>query len=121
MYAATYGRGVLINERHKQENPAPQSYVGLSKIDNSSFVSTLHVYPNPVSNQATISYSLNNTSSVMFKMYDMNGRLISTFDSGRQSKGAYTQLVDVSNITKGVYVIQMIAGDATSVAKLIVE
>ncbi len=121
MYAATYGRGVLINERHKQENPAPQSYVGLSKIDNSSFVSTLHVYPNPVSNQATISYSLNNTSSVMFKMYDMNGRLISTFDSGRQSKGAYTQLVDVSNMTKGVYVIQMIAGDATSVAKLIVE
>lgn len=121
MYAATYGRGVLVNARHQQENPAPISYVGLSKINNPAFVSTLNVYPNPVSTQATISYSLNETSSVLFRMYDMNGRLISTLDNGRQAKGTHTQLLDVSSMTKGVYVIQMIAGDATRVAKLVVE
>lgn len=121
MYAATYGRGVLMNARHQQENPNAISYVGLSKINNPAFVSTLNVYPNPVSTQATISYSLNETSSVLFRMYDMNGRLISTLDNGRQAKGTHTQLLDVSNMTKGVYVIQMIAGDVTRVAKLIVE
>ncbi|MDO5760899.1 MAG: T9SS type A sorting domain-containing protein, partial [Bacteroidota bacterium] len=121
MYAATYGRGVLVNTRYQQENPAPQSYVGLSDINNPAFVATLNVYPNPASNKATISYSIDNPSTVLFRMYDINGRLISSLDNGRQAKGVHTQLLDVSNMNKGVYVIQMITGDASKVAKLIVE
>lgn len=120
IYAATYGKGVLVNRKYQQENPEPQSYVSLASVKNNDEM-RLAVYPNPCTDVATISYSLANNSRVVFRMYDMNGRLVSVLDNGREAKGVHTQLIDVNNMVKGIYVIQMSTDSNTQTAKLVVE
>ena len=58
---------------------------------------------------------------MVFRMYDMNGRLVSTLDNGREAKGQHSQIVDVNSMKKGVYVVQLITESSTRTAKLIVE
>lgn len=121
IYAATYGRGVLMNTKYQQENPNDESYVSLPLVRNSKDNLTLSIYPNPSADFSTISYSLDEPSNVMFRMFDMNGRLVSTLDNGREAKGQHSQVIDVKNMQKGVYVIQLITNSSTRTAKLIVE
>lgn len=121
IYAATYGRGVLMNKKYQQENPDAESYVSLPTVRNTKDILTLSVYPNPTKTYSTISYSLSEPSNVTFRMFDMNGRLVSTLDNGREAKGQHSQVVDVNNMKKGVYVIQLITESSTRTAKLIVE
>lgn len=121
IYAATYGRGILMNKKYQQENPDAISYVSLPTVRDTKDALTLSIYPNPTKTYSTISYSLNEPSNVVFRMYDMNGRLVSTLDNGREAKGQHSQIVDVNSMKKGVYVVQLITESSTRTAKLIVE
>ena len=121
IYAATYGRGVYMNTAYKQENSEDEYYVALSDVKHADNVASLSLYPNPTTNITTIAYTLQENSSVMFNIYDMNGRLVSSLDKGRESKGSHSQILDASNMNKGVYVIQMITNTSTRTGKLVVE
>ncbi len=73
--------------------------------------SFLSVYPNPVSSMATLVASISGT----LKIYDQTGRLIS---SQKLTQG-YTTL-DVSHFISGIYLLQFLTDDGTSVTKIIV-
>lgn len=118
IYAATYGKGLLINTTNKV---AKRADVSITNVEPINKVESLSIYPNPASSQATIAYSLNNTSKVVFKVYDMNGRLISTLDKGQESMGLHNQIIEVNHLTQGVYMIQMLTNSSTRTAKLIVK
>lgn len=120
IYAATYGKGILMNSDYKQENP-DTVYVGLNDVANSQVLTTLNVYPNPATTETVVSYTLNQPSTVTFNMFDVNGRLVSVQNNGRESKGAHSQLLDIRNLQNGVYMIQMVTESETRTAKLIVK
>jgi hypothetical protein len=118
MYAATYGKGLLMNKANVIAN---KPSVSIQDVRNIKENVTLNVYPNPASTNATISYSLNNASNVMFKVYDMNGREISSLNKGMESKGQHNQVIEVSHLSQGVYIIKMITNSSARTAKLIVR
>ncbi|MBQ0112961.1 MAG: T9SS type A sorting domain-containing protein [Bacteroidales bacterium] len=120
IYAATYGKGLLMNKEYAQENPESID-VSLVDVRNANDLTSLSVYPNPAVDNTTISYTLDNATTVVFNMYDINGRLISTQDNGREARGAHTQMLDIRGMNAGVYMIQMVTDSATRTAKLIVK
>jgi hypothetical protein len=119
IYAATYGKGLFMYRDELQEGLAEVN-VGLGDVVADTKVQ-MNLYPNPANNSTVLNYSLNASSNVMMNIYDINGRLISSLDKGRQSSGAHTQVIDVRSMDKGVYMIQIITNNAVSTAKLIVQ
>jgi hypothetical protein len=57
----------------------------------------------------------------MFKVYDMNGSEISSLNKGMESKGQHNQVIEVSHLSQGVYIIKMITNSSARTAKLIVR
>jgi len=82
-------------------------------------------YPNPFNPSTTIAYSLPEKSSVVVKIYDLQGREINSFAVGEQSAG-YQHIVwngtnEIGNpLSSGVYIYRVMAsslGDGKTFAK----
>jgi photosystem II stability/assembly factor-like uncharacterized protein len=74
----------------------------------------LQNYPNPVtraSGSATLSYELSVASHIRIALVDMMGRTVRTIKDDYHTPGPYTERLDVSGLTPGVYLITMFAGN----------
>ena len=118
IYAATYGKGLLVNNKFADQT---EELVSLESVANNQLKETLSVYPNPASDEAMINYTLEQPSEVTFKLFDLSGREVSEFACGRQSKGLHIQKMDVQHLQRGIYMIQMVSGNTSKSAKLIVQ
>jgi hypothetical protein len=99
------------------EKPEP---VSLNSVEQTA-TTNVDLYPNPAQNQTTLSYTLSSSSNVTLNIFDMNGRLISSLEKGRQAAGLHTQEISLSGLEKGVYMIQIITNQTSEAAKLIVQ
>ena len=64
-------------------------------------------YPNPFNPNTTISYHLPNSSDVKIKVYDLLGKEVDNLVNAKQTAGRYTIQFDASNLSSGVYIIQL--------------
>ena len=71
----------------------------------------LKIFPNPSSNDFTVSYSLNQNAKVLLEVYDVLGHKISTLVSEPQSQGLYKTKFDGSQATDGIYILKGKIGD----------
>lgn len=120
IYAATYGKGLFafLGEAIDPDT----TVVGIrDNIIITKPESNLKVYPNPASSTTTLDYTLTDASNVTLQVYDMNGRLLSSLDKGRQSSGQHSLQMNVQNMKSGVYMIRIITNNSTNTAKLIVR
>jgi len=83
------------------------------KIDQPTSFSLSQNYPNPFNASTTISYSLLEESDVTIDIFDIMGRKIETLVSGRQDAGSHSVVWDASNVSSGVYLYRIIAGNYT--------
>lgn len=68
----------------------------------------LHVYPNPVSNQLMVTYSLPAlTGQALLGIYDLKGTLIKQVNALPQHAGQYNTAIDTGDLPSGVYVIRL--------------
>ena len=118
IYAATYGKGLLVNSAALDTT---YQTISLKDAKPTATSEVIAVYPNPATTQTTISYSLDNSSDVVFRMFDLSGRMVSQFNAARQSKGIHTQVIDVQSLQRGVYMVQIITDNGSKTAKLIVR
>jgi len=63
----------------------------------------LQNYPNPFNPSTTISYQLSMSGHVELKVFDINGREITTLINREQQAGSYKINFDGSNLSSGVY------------------
>jgi len=75
-------------------------------------------YPNPFNPETSIKYAVPQTSMVSIKLYDLTGQEVVTLISEVKEAGIYEINFDAGNLSSGVYLYRMIAGDFTSVKKL---
>jgi hypothetical protein len=64
-------------------------------------------YPNPFNPSTTIPFELNATKHVTLKVYDINGRLVSTLIDGKLAPKHYEYKFDGSNLSSGTYIYQL--------------
>ena len=72
------------------------------------------VYPDPVIENAFVSYSLPSLQKVVFEIYDLNGHLIASKNAGMQDEGNYTITLtgsDFKNASQGTYILKCNFGD----------
>ena len=73
----------------------------VDKITNSDIL----IYPNPVSDGATISFSLNQEAEVSVSIYNNFGLEVSTLNLGALRKGAYIQSLELGNYSGRIYTV----------------
>jgi len=76
-------------------------------------------YPNPFNPVTNIKYSIAAASQVNLKIYDILGRHIQTLVNEMQSPGQYTVTFNAANLSSGVYLYRIEAGDFVAVKKLV--
>ncbi len=115
IYAATYGRGLFRCETYRQN-----SGESVPETPAVVFESKLTMYPNPVRDEAKISFEMNDNVNVSYQMFDMSGRMVQTESLGRFDEGKHEVNVMVNNLAKGAYVLRLNAGSHTSSVKFMV-
>ncbi|MFA7082098.1 MAG: T9SS type A sorting domain-containing protein [Bacteroidales bacterium] len=120
IYAASYGKGLFA---YLGDTIAPnETVIGINEnIAKINQTTNLRLYPNPANSSTTLEYNLRETSNVTLQVYDMNGRMVSSLDNGRQQAGQHSLQMNVQNLKGGIYMVRIITNNSTNTAKLIVR
>jgi len=81
----------------------------------------LSLYPNPVKDILNINYQLMAKAQVEINIYGIDGSKVGTIFQNEQNQGNYTQTLDVSNYTKGMYLLEMKQNNQKTVKKIIIN
>ena len=67
----------------------------------------VNIHPNPAQGPFSIKYSLNITSSIGFRIFDISGRLIVETPLSIEYPGTHEQEFNTSLLKGGVYIVRM--------------
>ncbi len=76
-------------------------------------------YPNPFNSSTTISYSLPTSGNIDLKVFDMQGREISTLDQGYRRAGNYQLNFDGKQLSSGTYFVRLMNDQQQTTRKMI--
>jgi len=115
IYAATFGRGLYrCNNFRKpvgiEENP---SYTASNEL-------SMSVYPNPITDQATIKFEITENNSVSYQIFDLSGRMIQQQELGIFTQGSYQHTVNFDQLKNGTYILRMQSGQRNKAVKILV-
>lgn len=116
IYAATYGRGIFRDETYGkvgvEENP--------SNSGGSGNIGALEIYPNPASDYISVTFELSNNIPVEVSIYELSGKLLQRSNETGLTAGSQTIQLNTQSLTRGTYLVKMVAGNEISTAKLII-
>jgi hypothetical protein len=108
------GRGLFRCETYRQSSTSVPETPAITAQ------SKLNMYPNPVRDEAKVSFELNDNAMVSYQVYDMSGRLVKVENLGYYAQGKHEANVVVNDLAKGAYVLRLDAGSFTSSVKFMV-
>jgi len=75
-------------------------------------------YPNPFNPVTNIQFSIPKDGNVSLKIYDMLGKLVSTYVDGYMKAGLYNAEIDGTNLSSGIYFYTLRSKDFTETKKM---
>lgn len=99
---------------------SPIQTAGINEVaENTASVS---LYPNPVANNAQLTYTLANAGNVVINVTDIMGRNVITMDKGNQAAGIdYKANIDVKNLANGTYFCTVNVNGVKTTSKFVVN
>lgn len=88
---------------------------------NGNNIFNLKVYPNPVRDVLTYSFYNPNRTNITVKLYDTSGKLVRLILNKELTEGKQTNKVDVSNLPKGDYLLEVNNGVYNKTEKVFVK
>jgi D-alanyl-D-alanine carboxypeptidase len=83
---------------------------------------SMSAYPNPFTNHITLSFRVSQTGHANLRVYDMNGRLISTLLDKETEKGAaYTINFDSAGLAAGIYLARLQTNEGITQQKIVLR
>ncbi|MCZ7608796.1 MAG: T9SS type A sorting domain-containing protein [Ignavibacterium sp.] len=79
----------------------------------------LQNYPNPFNPTTTITFNIPQSEKVTITVFDILGREVAELVNEQKETGTHTIKFDASNLTSGIYLYQIKAGDYSATRKLI--
>ena len=126
IYFGTYGRGIFLDMTYvtdtENEIVAPEDYtpVPIPRV-NSVGLNSVSLYPNPVSTEATLNVTAAAAGTAQLRVYDLNGRCVIDRQLGYASEGENLYRIQTQNLSKGMYLVNVIIGGHTAAAKMMVR
>jgi len=77
-------------------------------------------YPNPVAHNTIFPYQVQKSGNVTFRVLDQTGKVIDVVNAGVKAPGTYNLNYNSDKLSKGIYSVQMVAENRTSVRKMVV-
>ncbi len=112
LVAATHGRGMF------RCNPL---LVGVSDVPGIPTAFALEQnYPNPFNPSTVVTYRVPILSNVRLAVYDILGREVALLVNEKKSPGSYEVKFDAQNLSSGIYLYRLEAGDVSQTRKLMV-
>ena len=93
--------------------------VGIYDISEAKGFNLGQNYPNPFNGSTTIEYSVDSKTFVNLSVFDIAGKVVKTLVNETKTKGSYK--VQISNLERGIYLYQLVAGNNKAVKKMIVK
>ncbi len=90
-------------------------------IAEASSVNGFNVYPNPVTDFATINVNLEIATKVIVNVYDITGKMVMNLFDAQMSAGQNSLQIDASKLNAGIYFISMQSKTANKTLKLVVS
>ncbi len=113
IYLGTHARGIWRSDNVLSIHDDQISVDPILTLDN------LFVFPNPVVNEAKLSFDINQSSGVKASVYDLNGRIIDVVSNQNRNAGSHTLSFDVSSYNVGTYFVVLETKNSKKVAKFI--
>lgn len=114
IYAATYGKGMYRCENYKQ-------YSGLVVPETPAVTeTTVEMYPNPVREQASVSFEMEADGNVSYQVYDLMGRMVMSQNMGRFAQGKQQININTSELSAGSYILRLSQGASSATVKFLV-
>ncbi len=83
---------------------------------------SLKVFPVPASGQLTVAFSLDSEANVSVEVYDLAGKRLATVLNQTYPAGSHTYPWNAEgNLSDGIYLLRMQAGNSWSTAKMIIQ
>jgi len=76
-------------------------------------------YPNPFNPATTIAFSIPSSAFTSLKVYDILGNEVATLVNEEKPAGTYEVQFDASNLSSGVYLYRLSAGNFTEMKKMV--
>ncbi len=100
--------------------------VDVQEFDKENNNIRFHIYPNPVKDYGTVSFTLSQRSHVELSVYNINGQLINIICSKEMTKGEHEIRWPVTNSSEerlcpGIYFLRLDAGNEVETRKVIVH
>jgi hypothetical protein len=113
------GQNIRRNYYSKFTAKANLAYPIGQEENKESEISTLQVYPNPVTDQAVVHFLLGKTTTIFLMIYDLTGRLIEKTFLGNLSPGEH-RFVWTNNLPVGMYLFKLQIGTRIETKKVFV-
>lgn len=112
-----YNLPVITNdELTVLRNTVITSVVDLNRPNNELFL-----YPNPSNGLITVSMKARMSGNARLQISDMNGRLVRQKDLGRIAVEQFSQSIDISDLSTGLYVVKLQVGNVSYTTKFILQ
>src|SRR5262249_27494201 len=77
------------------------------------------IYPNPTNGQSKVAFSLNSAQPVMIYVKDIIGNTVRVLNMGTMAEGDQSIPLNLQNLSNGVYMVEVHAGDLSKTYKLV--
>jgi len=107
----TYGRGIWDFDITE--------YTGIENLFTHKESMGLNIYPNPTSDQSNIEAHLTYSGDLDIIIMSNTGQRINEYNVQNLPAGPYHYVLDVSQLSPGIYYVQVLSGNRTTIRKLI--
>jgi PKD repeat protein len=115
------GNNVYIDDINLYDPSVPADTTGSSSVSEIEGINFFKVYPNPTNGITNISLNSDNSKNIEIEITDMIGKKVMKVYNGSTSMGTNKYTFNSSQISKGVYFINVITEGRILSKKLIIE
>ena len=99
---------------------AELAYNMIVDIDEMITSEDISIRPNPVTNNANIEFSLNNSTNVNIAVFDILGKKVKDIYTGFMTSGSQNIQMNVNEFNKGIYFVKLQMNNEVVIKKIIV-
>ena len=114
IYLGTHGRGIW-----RSDDVLNIGEIKPIEASNELVIDYLNVFPNPASDEVNVSFELSKRTDVIFKIYDLQGKIMKNITWNNMSSGVHTMNFDCTKFPVGTYFATIESMDVNKVAKFV--